>query len=431
MGVTSDTRTSLPGGALTNFAMTAFLIFTTLGPLTNSALDLVGIGDAVEDGNIFRQLGYVLVYSLALIAVKVWERPSALWSIPSAILIALAWFSMSVCWALNPGVSARRLALTAVVISNIFLLVQAAGYQRSVEMVRSILAVTLIANYIAIALWPEWAIHQDGMTGDENLGGTWRGIMMHKNNAGVVCAFAVIFFVFDARWIRSWWRYTLIVGAAYFLYRTSSKTSIGILGLSLCASTLYLWYDPYYRLVTGFLSASLIAAAGVLLYASSDTIALRFADENFLTGRAVIWPALIDYWQNNKTFGAGFGSFWDIGEPRIIERYVGGTAEWVASLASGHNGYLDVLVQTGLPGLVFAVCATVFAPLFSIFGNRFENKSAVALILCCVLFSIGHNFTESDLFQRDAIAHIYLMIALALLVCQRKCSNFAPCRSAI
>jgi O-antigen ligase len=96
-----------------------------------------------------------------------------------------------------------------------------------------------------------------------------------------------------------------------------------------------------------------------------------------------IWPILFDFWKDHPLTGSGYGAFWDIRDPQPIYEYMSGYPAWqawIADLTSAHNGYIDLLVQTGLPGLVLGVCATLLAPLWKVLTSLTLTRPAAA---CC------------------------------------------------
>jgi O-antigen ligase len=236
---------------------------------------------------------------------------------------------------------------------------------------------------------------------------------MQKNFAGAACALTILYFVFDAK--KTSWpvRLVVIAASAVFLYQSNSRTSMVLLCSSFAVVGLYRLYQPRYRWVACLFLAPAALLGAVLAHEYWDPISAPFSRPDSLTGRGQIWPALWRYWQEHWLLGSGFGSFWNVGEPRPISLYGQG---WVASaINSGHNGFLDLLVQTGLPGLVLAVLATVCAPLATLIVHPSLDRSRASLLLACIWFCVGHNFTESSLFDRDATVHVFLMLAIALL----------------
>jgi len=142
----------------------------------------------------------------------------------------------------------------------------------------------------------------------------------------------------------------------------------------------------------------------------NDFIAM-FSDPNALTGRTQIWLPLFKYAQEHWLLGAGYGSFWLIGPTSPIYYY---TQNWVAGLGHGHNGYLDLLVQIGLPGLLLAIFALILSPLFKVFSSQTLAPGRAGLIVATIFFVVCHNMTESSLLDRDRIPQVFLMIAIAL-----------------
>ena len=392
-------------------ALGALLVFVVLAPLI-AASPAPEEGVAGE-GNVFRQLIYLAVFAMALYGAQVTRTPVALVALPVSLFLMLLWCCLSVAWALAPGIAARRLALTLIIVWSVFLLVGTTGYGKAVRLARWVLALTLAANYIAVLAVPSWAIHQAASEADPSIVGAWRGILMQKNFAGVACVLAMLFFVFDAQRIGRLLRLSVVVAAAVFLYHTNSRTSMILAASSVFVVGLYRLYAPYYRWAACLFLGFAALLAGLLAHAYWDVLGAALSRPDALTGRPLIWSALWRYAGDHWLLGSGFGSFWNVGGQDPIASYTRG---WVATaIYSGHNGYLDVLVQTGVPGLILAVIAIVLAPLATFVMHQSLDRSRAGLLLACIWFCIGHNLTESSLFDRDATVHVFLMRSIALL----------------
>ncbi|VWX61096.1 O-antigen ligase [Burkholderiales bacterium 8X] len=407
------------------FALVLLILLVTLGPLTNSALEIAGFGSQGDEGNAFRQATYGFSFLLTIFVTGAYIHPRSLLEIPATLIVTIIWFGVTLIWAVDQGIGTRRWLLTTIILVNTFLIVRHCGYEITLKMVRWIAALVLIANYLAVAIVPDWAIHQYD-AGDENLGGTWRGVLMHKNNAGAMCAFTILFFGIDARRVPFLLKIAIMCAAMFFLFKTGSKTSLVVVGISYVSGLLYLAYNRYYKnliyLLLGLLVAITLTSG---LYFASELID-AFNNPQTLTGRVQIWHPLVQYWKQNWLTGSGFGSFWDIGTLRLVAQYLPVGSEWVADVVSGHNGYLDILVQTGIIGLILAVLSTVVKPLVGLIEGQVSSSAHGGLFLSTLIFVTIHNLTESDLFQRDATVHSYLMIILALLSIE----NVAPANAA-
>lgn len=385
-----------------------FLAFVILAPFFAD-----GEGDSGGQGNLLRQVVYAAIFVAALCCARIGQRPAVLLRVPATLLMTVAWFCLSIAWASNPAVALRRLALTLLVIWSIFLLVDTVGYRGMVRSVRRILALVLIMNFCAVLVMPEWAIHQSIANGDPSIVGAWRGVLMQKNFAGVACALTVIFFAFDADDLKPTCRWIVIAGALAFLLQTNSRTSMFVLLMSVSVGVLLRFYRPAYRwmwCVLLVLSAPLIV---FIVTENMDALTAPFADPDAFTGRVQIWTALLHYARDHLWLGSGYGSFWNAGEPHALAFYTRG---WVLNaIASGHSGFLDILVQTGLPGLLFAISAALLAPMWKFMAQEWEFPRRAGLLLALITFCFAQNFTESGLFDRDATVQVFLMIGIALL----------------
>jgi O-antigen ligase len=400
-------RTEAVAGA----ALFCLLLFATLAPLF-TAPSGAGSQNSGEAGNALRQAVYLLIFGTSIACARIENFAQRFAAIPLSILLTLAWCVLSMTWALNAGIGVRRLFLTYIVIVSIFLLVGRVGYQRATTIVRLVLVLVLIANFAAVLVAPDWAIHQAATEEDPSIVGAWRGILLQKNFAGAACALTILFFFFDSEAVRLSVKLPVMALAAFFLYQSESKTSAALLVFCIVVATLLLRYSAYYRV---WLAGALIAAAAcaaLLAVHYWAALAAPFASGDALTGRVQIWPPLFQYWRDHWLLGSGFGSFWNIGDPEPISSYAEG---WVSQITSGHNGFLDLLVQIGLPGLVLAVIAFFAVPMRQLLTSGALDRSRRSLLAAVILFGVGHNFTESSLLDRDAAVYVFLTFAIALL----------------
>ncbi|QAY77485.1 O-antigen ligase [Sphingosinicella sp. BN140058] len=383
------------------------LILVLLGPYINyKPAPFTG------EGNPMRQL---IFFSCALTlawAARPLSKPDRLLAIPLIMMIALGWCWVSLAWSAVPDISVRRLLLTTIVMWTIFMIARQAGYRRSLAIMRLILVGILIANYVASVGFPQFGVHQAADLADPGIVGSWRGVMLQKNFAGATCALTILLFVFDSKPLRPWLCAIVIAATAYYLYRTNSKTSGGILIFSMLCGYIYARYNPAYRA----LLIPLLSVIGVGLFLASefywDALAAPFSSKDAFTGRVQIWPVLIEYAQDHWMLGSGYGAFWNIGGTTPIYNYASG---WLTEITSGHNGYLDLLIQIGFPGMLIVVFAALIWPLVKLLSSRTIPRQTGALLVTLLLFCAGHNLTESSLFDRDQILQVFLIITLAFI----------------
>lgn len=392
-------------------AAAAFFAMVLLAPnLLVTATTAGGAGHT--EGTVLRQVAYILILIVSVIAaIRQGEGAKAL-MLPWSILVVLGWCWLSLAWAVNPEVAVRRLTLTTVIAWNTFIIVQSAGYARTIAILRVAFVGVLLASYAVVALNPALGVHEM-LDGEINtaLIGNWRGLLGHKNIAGSACAMTILLFVFDARQIKGWIRLAVIAAAGYFLFRTQSKTSAGMLGIALICGWIFTRYDDKIRT---FAIPLIMFGTAILLFVTSvyqTFVTSNFLNPAFFTGRGFIWDAMLRYAHDHLLLGAGYGSFWQAGFNSPVLDYAKG---FVATVSTGHNGYLDLLVTIGLPGLLLVVVITIVWPMTKLLLTRVAPQRG-ALALALLLFAIGHNITESSLLERDALVGVMMLIAIAFV----------------
>jgi O-antigen ligase len=399
---------AVPSQWLARLAFFALILAVTLAPTLNLVL---GIGPpATGDGNVTRVLIYAAITGASLLATVRGSDVNSWWPIPVGITICILYFAASLTWALNLSVGVRRFALTCAIIWNVFALLRTLGIQTAIDIVRALLATVLVVNFATV-----FALPSVGLTDGTYawLAGSWQGILGEKNHAGAVCALTILIFLFDAqRWATAV-RIMVVLAASYFLYRSNSKTSLGLAAFASLVGVLFRYYRPYYRII----SVSILFFVGaiglfLIVYYSRQVGAALEAymdDPETLTGRVQIWSALWDYFENHWLLGSGFGSFWNIGALSPIFESEG----WITEIASGHNGYLDILVQVGAPGLFVVIWFTVIAPVGALVWFDQANSERAALTAALLILCLAHNFTESTIFDRDSLVFVFLLLAIA------------------
>lgn len=363
---------------------------------------------------LIREAGYASVFLFTLVAIRPSRNPERLLVVPWPLLLALGWCGLSLLWAVEPEVGLRRLVLTAIVLWSLFALVREVGLERSITILRVLLAVLLAINFIVALAYPAVGIH--GASGEAELTGSWRGIMGQKNWAGLACAMTILVFTFDAARVPIAARIGVIAASALFLVLSDSRTSMGVGAAALLAGAIFAWLAarngqrPLAAPGWAWVPLALLAAVSVSMALNPQIYLQLVSDPAGFTGRNQIWTALIRAYADRPLLGVGYGSLWDLGPQGPISPYA---KDWVAEVSQGHNGYLDLLVQIGAPGTLLVLFATLAWPIQRLL--RGGDHPARVLGAAMLLFCLGHNFTESTLFDRDALGQVFLLIAIALL----------------
>ena len=394
--------------AVAQFAFAALIALALAGPWMTDQTD--------ERLKLIREAGYAAVLVLAILAARPWRHPERLLVVPWPLLLALGWCWLSLTWAIEPAVGVRRLVLTSIVLWSLFALVREAGLDRSVTILRALLALLLAINFIAVLAYPAVGIHPADAA---DLTGAWRGVMGQKNFAGFTSAMTVLLFAFDAGRVPLAVRIGIGIAAAIFLVLSDSATSMWVVAAALLVGGLFAWRaarDGQRRLAApgwAWAPLALLAAVCVSMAADPTPYLQLVSDPTGFTGRTQIWSALIRAYADRPWLGVGYGSLWDLGPNGPLSPYTNASSRWITEQSQGPQGYLDLLVQIGAPGTLLVLFATLVWPTQRLLrgGDHPERVLGAAMLIFC----LGHNLTESTLFDRDALGQVFLMIAVALL----------------
>ncbi len=402
-------------------ANATFAVFLWLVLIGTSPFQEWNLESSLGRGDFINQILYILITLVLLFATGVPSK-RGLFCVPLTLAILLGYCVLSAAWAIAPLTSMRRSIQTAMVVWLVFRHLNDLGPARVLLSVRQAFAALLVINYLVVAFTP-YGIHPDLPGEFSTLVGDWRGIIPHKNIAGAACSLTILLFLFDNRQFPKPVSAAVILGAAVFLYKTHASTSEIILIPAIILGFAIRRYEASRRVVFGVVLTMFAMVAIEFLSFGNAFLTDILNDPYALTGRGAIWPLLLDYAGEHPWTGAGFGSFWLIGDDSPIWSL---TTGWVAIYAShGHNGYLDLLVTIGVPGLILAIFALVVWPLLRLLLSQSIDKSRRSLLLTLITFCLGHNLTESSLLSASALVEVFLILAIAMIYRESNASTGA------
>ena len=378
-------------------------------------------------GDIVNQLGYSSLAALALAGhVMFTDRRVALSLLRPAWLLMAAWLVVAALYAYSPQNALRTAAFT------VLAMIAATGalsLPRDARSFRICLAIAALAvlglSYAGIVLMPGAAIH-DGGGMEPQHAGLWRGIYSHKNVAGAVMG-ALFFcglYLFRA---GQRWTGLLVAGLSLlFVLNTGSKTATAL--LPTVASLVIFLRLSGGRLLPALAVGVAVAAMGLLtlgtvLSPTLDSLLQAIMPGTTFTGRTDLWRFALELFQGREWTCFGLNSFWQTNVAYGAERNF--ELAWdPRSSPNGHNGFLDVALATGWPGLCLAVLVLVLLPLrdYVLIGGGPEDQRLADLFLMILAFLLLNSFLESFLFERANPIWMILWIAVAglrLLSCHR------------
>ncbi len=387
--------------------------------LTRPLLVMTGLF-AHDEVSSARQISYIALAAFGLIGAALHKGLSRIIALPAPIILVLAWFSITTTWSLSPATSVQKLALTSLITWLCFIASDRVSNKTLTLVVRSLLLIILIANYLTVIFYPSVGIHDYAVIGAHQ----WRGIMSHKNIAGMTAAITVLFFAFNGNRASITPRLLVAFFAFMFLYFSGSRTSLIGVSASLFTglmfflfskqiSTYFLNNSRLFRII-GYFSFLFLFLILIFLTLRIDILIQLMSNPDFLSGRSQIWQPMLTTYAEHPIIGTGYGAFWS----HITEtshRLARENGNFFTGVTQGHNGYLDIAVQTGLIGLIISITAVIAWPTIYLVKLSTFDRNICALTSSLVVLYIINNFTETSLFDGDQILHVFAMIAFGML----------------
>lgn len=226
------------------------------------------------------------------------------------------------------------------------------SYRKILAIIYYFGAVSIILSVVLLLTLPDYSRLNNVV-----FNGAWRGIFWHRNHMGSLMALFSTQYLYDL--ILNWknWRrvsisLVLFITSSVLVFGSWSATGIIIfcvLNAHLVLALLWLRFRDklarkhYYILMGVFV----VLILGLLL--NMDLIFGLLRRSSSLTGRTPIWEdMLVNLWPVRPLFGYGFGAIWNQEYYRVL---IQTRHYWAYEVFFGDNGFMDILLNTGLIGL--------------------------------------------------------------------------------
>jgi exopolysaccharide production protein ExoQ len=380
-----------------------FLTITLVSSIPFSPRNALVDIEATGSGSLIRQALYVLIFVFSIVFFALSKKRLVIVVLPWPIIMVFAWSLLTLVWSAVPDIGFRRLMLAFVVCSVLYNLVFSLGVEKAFKVLVFVVIGCTLVSLLAGLLIPA-AVHQANDRESEIIG-AWRGIFVHKNNAGLIAAlaFMLAFNQFLSNKQKFWAAITGLTGLMLLL--TGSKTS-----LILCLPALSLAYFAKHYLLVRNRSVKTFLTAGIglailfifcFVLLNWQLAVDAFSDPTAFTGRAGIWDVMLKVIAENPLFGKGFGSLFSVGNASPLAKYTTTYAhEWIGEVAHAHNGYIEMIASIGFIGFGLVVYAFLVRPLKLFFKLPTQYTAPyIAPIISLLFFMICHNSFETSLFN--------------------------------
>lgn len=352
----------------------------------------------------------------ALAFISQARHAGAGWCTPAVLMtgVYLAWAGTTSLWAGEPEIAFRRFLLAVFIVGGIFSSVLAARDGEAIlHRLFWVFTLILAINAVSLLTTPPTALGH-------------AGIYPHKNYLGIVVATILLVALYEAATgtiiSRTVAALSLVI-AIWMLIEARSKTSLALpllvpvlaCGTAWLAATLRI--SPAISVAAAALVLWFIFAVGSAshIWDFYDAAEAIFGDPT-LTQRTDIWAFAIKMIGQRPWTGYGYEVFWGAGlnSPSVRE-----APGFVAQMPHAHNGYIDIVLQTGFVGLaIFIVLLLVTLHAAGRVAQRSLPYGALllALILHCVLY----NFLETSWFRSFSLNSMVFVLAVVLAASDRR-----------
>jgi O-antigen ligase len=373
--------------------------------------------DMVEGSPLMRSIllaGYLLALAFLLFqpqqTIFMLARTPWVWALAGLTLLSVFWSQM-------PSLTFRRAIAALLTTLYALTLVRRFSLLEFWKIFGAAIFSMLVFSLATALLVPEWGVMQDVSSAN-----SWQGVFVHKNLLGLMSVLGLLVFsclvLVSGGWQRWLWGLASVL-SLITLAGSRSVTSWVLTALVLSVLIALKFLTPV-RQKNNFLAFLLVSAAGVLAlwlaaYRYLDILDFLGKDES-LTGRLPIWQAALEAGLQRPWLGWGFGAFWLGWEGPSAE--IWSAVFWMPPHV--HNGYLELFLQLGFPGLLLGLMVVLFPGIF-LLRSLWEKRLApqTAFLFGLWIFFLVYNLNESDLLIQNKITWV-LLVYLNLSVWQEE-----------
>ncbi|MBD9375019.1 O-antigen ligase family protein [Rhizobium sp. ARZ01] len=394
------------------FVVVFYYFWIGLAPFPNPNDDglLTAYGNA---SNLVNQLIVVAMSFLVLATLLQHpERQLVLRSYGPLVIIFL-WLLFTALFSDAPAIALRRIVFAALVClcaSAVLLLPRSSAHFAKLIGLCLLFAVSL--SLFGVFALPHRAIHQATDALEQSLAGDWRGHLGHKNVAAAAMVYAVFFGLYIAKRRSFRLGAPIVLFAATFLLNSGGKTSAAMLPATLVACWLFERCGPFrLLLLVGGLGASNAILLSAAVSPSIQNFLTSMGVDPTFTDRTSIWELALSAIANRPFTGYGFQSFWQTDALVYSGQSIG---TWAVSAANAHNGYLDQVINGGLPLLLLMLVWLVFLPCYhaGLALKRQHDPELTRLFIRVWLFSLFTSCLENIFFDNSGPIWFTMLISV-------------------
>ncbi|WP_338810724.1 Wzy-type polysaccharide biosynthesis protein UppW [Agrobacterium leguminum] len=399
-------------------------LFFTVGFSPYISLSSTYQGSAMAAGsNLLNQLTAIILF-FSFLAFMAKERSFSILFMPRLLMAAIfGWFVLTSLAGEAPLFSLRRLVMCAIIC------VLAGGFlqlPRTERHFTTLLAtcalIILFLCYFGITVLPSRSIHQASDALEPLLAGDWRGVFRHKNEAASVMAVLIIVGIYLCKRWSFIGGLSVLLLSLVFLVKSGGKTALGLMPIIIAAGWFILrWPRWRYTVVTLFLAVFALVTVGTTVDPVFSQMLTKLGLDASFTGRRDIWTVAIDYIRQSPLLGYGYQAFWR--SDALMSSFTENNT-WATTAPDSHNGYFDLLLAGGVPGLVLVMVWIYLLPLHYLgkMNEATRNSPLTRLYVGVWLYVLLYGFLETLFFLSTGFVWFFLIVAVMGLHLQANAS---------
>ncbi|MBO4227684.1 O-antigen ligase [Bradyrhizobium neotropicale] len=333
-----------------------------------------------------------LAFPFSCLAIAFMHRGLGLvLSLPGTIMIYPMICLTSTIWSVDPYDTFKFASLLFLYIFAIAAICQILDIEAFCRTIVKVLAFLILASVVMAMAFPEYGRHQLRDSFEPFHDGLWRGVFVHKNLLGAAACTGVFTFLFFPRLMDASLGFRVLciaASTACLIFAQSAGSWVALFALLIHYCLIRVLPVSRGVLVLIVFGFSALAFAAFSFF-SEDLVAVVGRDTTF-TGRTYIWPVVLDaVWEKPLL---GFGSYAataDLIRPLLVG--------WIGS-ADAHNGYLDVLLGTGIVGLgslLFCISSVLVRGIGRVKTSGGLERDCFMLLLIFPISSLFFSFFEA------------------------------------
>ncbi len=320
----------------------------------------------------------------------------------------LAWAGITNFWSVEPDITLRRFLLAAFIAGGLISATLAArGPERILQYsFWMFFLVTVISAVSVLTTAPTALGHA--------------AYFPHKNSFGATISVAALVALYQLTNGRRSDRVAagaVLLACAWFLIEARSKTSLAlvvvapVLGFAVAALARFARISPALTIIAIGVSCYGIYEIGAASHIwDFDEVANAIFGDPTLTQRTDIWAFANKMIEQRPWLGYGYEVFWGASVESPSVRQGPG---FVAQMPHAHNGYIDIVLQTGYIG--FAILSALLLTTLHLTGHIARRSLGLAsFLLSIILYCILSNGLETSWFRSFSLSSMIFVLAIAI-----------------